>query len=197
MTEPTTTTTPDDERDLGPEPAVMPRWVPVLIGVVLAAIAGLAVFTGLQYRDDTLSARVGDRNEARPRQNAAPPGEPDAGGSLVLPENTPAANEAVTGDARAVISGDAAGVQSQVRIWARRGMVLNVLPEDAEVHVNGTPMGVVRQFNSMDEAFEFAAPGSYTVVISAPEHKPRQFVVTVAENAPNDVARISAKLDRQ
>lgn len=175
----------------------MPRWVPVLIGVVLVVIAALAVYTGLRYRDDTLSARIGENGQSRTRQNAAPPGEPEAGGSLVLPESTPAANEAVTGDARAVISGDTAGVQSQVRIWARRGMVLNVLPEDAEVHVNGTPMGVVRQFNSMDEAFEFAAPGSYTVVITAPQHKQRQFVVTVAENAPNDVARISAKLDRK
>jgi hypothetical protein len=173
----------------------MPRWVPVLIGVVLVAIAGLAVFTGLRYRDDTLTSHVGDSQSANARQTAAPPGEPDAGGSLVLPESTPAANEPVAGDARAVISGDTAGVQSQVRIWARRGMVLNVLPDDAEVHINGTPMGIVRQMNSMDEVHEFAAPGSYTVVIAAPQYKPRQYVVTVAENAPNDVARISAKLD--
>lgn len=195
MTEPTTT--PDDERELGPEPAVMPRWVPILIGAVLVVIAALAVYTGLRYRDETLSAHVGDSENANARQNAAPPGEPEAGGSLVLPHSTPAANEPVAGDARAVISGDTTGVQSQVRIWARRGMVLNVLPEDAEVHVNGTPMGVVRQFNSMDEAFEFATPGSYTVVITAPQYRQRQFVVTVAENAPNDVARISAKLDRK
>jgi hypothetical protein len=193
MTEPTTT--PDDGRDLGPEPAVMPKWVPVLIGAVLVVIAALAVYTGLRYRDEgTLTAHVGEPGE-RPRQNAAPPGEPEAGGSLVLPESTPAANAPVTGDSRAVISGDTAGVQSQVRIWARRGMVLNVLPDDAEVHINGTPIGLVRQMNAMDEVHEFAAPGSYTIVITAPHYKPREFVVTVADDAPNDVARISAKLD--
>ena len=192
MTEPT----PED-RDLGPEPAVMPRWVPILIGAVLVVIAGLAVFTGLRYRDgSTLTGHIGD--DRAPRRNApAPPGEPGAGASLVLPENTPAANEPVTGQSRAVISGGAAGVHSSVRIWARRGMVLNVLPDDAEVYVNELPIGSVRQFNSMDEAFEFAAPGSYNVRIAADGYKERHFTVTAAENAPNDVARISAQLDRQ
>lgn len=193
MTEPVT---PEEERDLGPEPAQMPRWVPLLIGVVLVAIAALAVFTGLRYRSDgTLTDRIGG-NKTTARQTAAPPGEPDAGGSVVLPGSTPSANAPVGGDARAVITGGAAGVQAQVRIWARRGMVLNVLPEDAMVYVNDMPIGDVRQFNSMDEAYEFPEPGSYTIRIGSPDHRERQYVVTVAENAPNDVARISAKLER-
>ena len=175
----------------------MPRWVPVLIGAVLVALAGLAVFTGLRYRQDTLVDHIGGPSK-RPGQNsAAPPGEPGAGSSLVLPENTPAANAPIASDARAAISGGAGGVQSTVRIWARRGMVLNVLPDDAVVYVNDTPIGDVRQFNSMDEAFEFAEPGSYTIKVSAEGHRTRQYVVTIADNAPNDVARISAKLDRQ
>lgn len=195
MTEPT----PEDERDLGPPPAAFPRWVPVLIGVVLVAIAALAVYTGLRYRDSgTMTEHVGANESARTRQTTAPGGEPGAGASLVLPENTPTANAPVTGDARAVITGGgAAGVQSSIRIWARRGMVLNVLPDDAVVYVNETPIGAVRQFNSMDEAYEFAEPGSYNVKLSAPDHRDRFYVVTVAENAPDDVARISVKLDKQ
>src|SRR5688572_3604044 len=119
MTEPT----PDHERDLAPEPAAMPRWVPVLIGVVLVALAGLAVFTGLQYRrDPTLVDRIGTPAKQPGQTSAAPPGEPGAGSSLVLPESTPAANAPIASDARAAISGGGAGgVQSTVRIWARRG----------------------------------------------------------------------------
>ena len=195
MTEPTPE---EDERDLGPPPAAFPRWVPVLIGVVLVAIAALAVYTGLRYRNaGTMTEHVGANESARTRQTTAPGGEPGAGASLVLPENTPAANAPVTGDARAVITGGGAGgVQSAIRIWARRGMVLNVLPDDAVVYVNETPIGAVRQFNSMDEAYEFAEPGSYNVRLSAPDHRDRSYVVTVAENAPNDVARISVKLEK-
>lgn len=177
----------------------MPRWVPVLIGVILVALAGLAVFTGLRYRQgQTLVDQIGGPTPRPGSNSAAPPGEPGAGSSLVLPESTPSANAPVAGDARAVISGGGAGgVQSSVRIWARRGMVLNVLPDDAVVYVNDTPIGAVRQFNSMDEAFEFAEPGSYTIKVSADGHRTRQYVVTVADNAPNDIARISAKLDTQ
>lgn len=174
----------------------MPKWVPMLIGVVLVAIAGLAVYTGLRYRESgTLAGHIGGTKPEPRRSSAAPPGEPGAGASLVLPGNTPAANAPAPGSARAVISGGAEGVQSSVRIWARRGMVLNVLPDVAEVYVNETPIGDVRQFNSMDEAFEFAEPGSYNIRIAADGYRERHFTVTVAENAPNDVARISAKLD--
>lgn len=177
----------------------MPRWVPVLIGVVLVALAGLAVFTGLRYRRDvTLADRIGTPARRPGQTSAAPPGAPGAGSSLVLPENTPSANAPIASDARAAISGGGiGGVQSTVRIWARRGMVLNILPDDAIVYVNDTPIGDVRQFNSMDEAFEFAEPGSYTIKVAADGHRTRQYVVTVADNAPNDVARISAKLDRE
>lgn len=176
----------------------MPRWVPILIGVVLVAIAGLAVYTGLRYRDDnTLAGHIGGDRARPPQTAAAPPGEPGAGASLVLPENTPEANAPVAGPSRAVITGGPGGVQSSVRIWARRGMVLNVLPDDAQVYVNETPIGDVRQFNSMDEAYEFAAPGSYNIRVTADSYRDRNFTVTVADDAPNDVARITAKLDKQ
>jgi len=180
-----------------PDPAPIPRWVPVLIGAILVLIAGFAVYTGLRYRDDnTIISHVKPR---RDRANApAPPGEPGAGASLVLPgasgENTPVAGAPVKGQARRVISGGPHGVQTTERLWARRGMVLNVLPDDADVYVNDLPIGHVRQFNSMDEVYDFAEPGSYTVRIVTADGREKTFVVTAAEDAPQDIARISAKL---
>lgn len=172
----------------------MPRWVPVLIGVVLVALAALAVYTGLRYRDDSTILDHVPPQKAR-TSAAAPSGEPGAGASLVLPENTPPANAPVRGSSRAVITGGAGGVEATVRIWARRGMVLNVLPEDSTVYVNDIPMGQVRQFNSMDEVYDFAEPGSYTVRIVAPGGATKSYIVTAAEDAKQDIARISAKLE--
>lgn len=179
------------------EPSVMPRWVPVLIGAILVLMAGLAVYTGLRDRDeDTILAKVRPRSSQR-ANTPAPPGEPGAGASLVLHgeagENTPAANEPVSGRSRAVVTGGPGGVSSVVRIWARRGMVLNVLPEDTLVYVNETPIGQVSQLNTMDEAYEFAAPGSYTVKLVAPNGAVKTYIVTAGDDAEHDVARISTK----
>jgi hypothetical protein len=182
-----------------PEPAAgMPRWVPVLIGALLVGMAALAVFTGLRYRSsDTITSEVRPRSDRR-ANTPAPPGEPGAGASLVYHgsegDATPAANEAVTGDARAVIEGGPGGVSSTVRMWARRGMVLNVFPEDAVVFVNDLPIGEVAQFNTMDEVYDFAAPGSYTVRVVAPGGAEKTFIVTATDDAKQDVARISVKL---
>ena len=183
---------PPDE----PEVAEMPRWIPVLIGAILVALAGLAVFTGMQYRRSTLTSQV------RPRQDRAmtnaPPGEPGAGASLVLHgesgENTPIANEPGPGQSRTVITGGRAGVATTARVFAQRGMVLNVLPDDAMVYVNDLPIGQVRQFNTMDEVYDFAEPGSYTVRVVAPNGAERKFVVVASEDAKQEVVRISAKL---
>lgn len=198
--------TPDDpaqpvtsEPDLSaePQPALLPRWVPVMIGAILVVLAALAVFTGLRYRESgTMADHVPVRRERS--TTPAPPGEPGAGASLVMHGNdgdtTPAANEPVTGAARAVVTGGPGGVQSTVRIWARRGMVLNVLPEDAMVYVNDVPIGEVSQFNTMDEVYDFAAPGSYTVRVVAPDGTEKTYIVTATDDAKQDVARISTKM---
>lgn len=181
----------DDERD------PMPRWVPVLIGAILVALAALAVFTGLRYRGSTLTSIVHPRANPPRTSESAPPGEPEAGGSLVVPGEPPQANAPVAGPSRAVVTGGPGGVSATVRIWARRGMVLNVLPEDAVVTVNELPIGEVKQFNTVDEVYDFPQPGSYTVRIAAPGYKERTFVVTAADDAKDEVARISAKLDRE
>jgi hypothetical protein len=137
---------------------------------------------------------------SQPRTTAAaPPGEPGAGASRVYHgdggENTPTANAPVEGQSRAVLTNDAAGVHATVRIWARRGMVLNVLPDDAMVYVNDLPIGPASQFNTMDEVYDFAEPGSYNVKLVTPGGKTRTFVVTAAEDAKQEIARIDAKLE--
>jgi hypothetical protein len=175
----------------------MPRWVPVLIGAILVAMAALAVYTGLRSRDEgTLLAHVRPRHQ--PQANTpAPPGEPGAGESLVLHGDqgtTPAANEPVRGQSRAVVTGGPGGVSSVVRIWARRGMVLNVLPDDTMIYVNDLPIGQAKQFNTMDEAYEFAAAGSYNVKLVAPNGVEKTYVVTASDDAQQDVARISAQM---
>ena len=190
-------TDPNPEHSHAPhEPASMPRWIPILIGSVLVVMAALAVYTGLRRDDDTILAHVRPRRQ-QSANTPAPPGEPGAGASLVLHgasgENTPAANEPVRGESRAVVTGGPGGVSSVVRIWARRGMVLNVLPDDTMVYVNELPIGQAKQFNTMDEAYEFAAAGSYNVKLVAPSGAEKTYIVTASDDAKQDVARISAK----
>lgn len=174
----------------------MPRWVPVLIGAVLVIIAAFAIYTGLRSRDEgTLLAHVPAQRQ-RQANTPAPPGEPGAGASFVLQgdEHTPAANDAVQGQSRAVVTGGPGGVTSTMRAWARRGMVLNVLPEDTMVYVNDMPIGQVSQLNTMDEAYEFAAAGSYTVKLVGSNGAEKTYVVTASEDAKEDVVRITTDL---
>ncbi|HUP59440.1 MAG TPA: hypothetical protein VNA69_03355 [Thermoanaerobaculia bacterium] len=166
--------------------------MPVLIGAVLVVIAALAVVTGLRYREDTLTDHVPPQRERTSARS--PQDEPGAGASLVMPESTPEANEPMPGQSRAVISGGPEGIESATRMFARRGMLLNVLPDDAMVSVNDVLIGQVRQFNSMDEVYDFAEPGSYTVRIAAPSGVTKTFIVTVSDDAKVDIARISARL---
>jgi hypothetical protein len=192
-------TEPNPEHSHAPHEASsgMPRWVPILIGAILVGMAAFAVWTGLRSRNDnTILAHVPAR-EQQQGNSPAPPGEPEAGASLVLHgdgENTPAANDPVRGQSRAVVTGGPGGVTSVVRIWARRGMVLNVLPDDTMIYVNDLPIGQAKQFNTMDEAYEFAAAGSYNVKLVAPNGAEKTYVVTASDDAQLDVARISTQL---
>ena len=181
------------EEDLEPPPPPLPAWVPVLIGGVLVVLAALAVFTGLRYRQNTLVSIVKPRT--MPQSNTpAPPGEPQAGGSLIFDGKAPAAHPPVAGRTRATISGTGTEVESNVHIIARRGMVVSAVPDDAVVYVNDVAMGQAKQFAT--QAYEFASPGSYTIRITAPGYRDRVYTVTVAENASVEVARIEARLTR-
>jgi hypothetical protein len=182
------------------ETPVMPPWVPALIGVVLVSMAALAVYTGIRYRNPPQVSSVIKRHPLHPMTGGAgPPGEPEPGASLIFPgdaDNTPAAREAVTGNARAEITGTGHGITSTVRIWARRGMMTNVTPGDAIVTVNDLVIGQAKQFSTMNEVYDFPAPGSYTIHLSAPGYKDQQFIVTVADDAKLEIARLDVKLER-
>ena len=185
------------------ETPAMPRWVPSVIGIVLVAMAALAVYTGLRYREPTLAnGVVKSRRPARSMTGGAgPPGEPEPGASLVFPgdaaDNAPTASNPVTGSARTQITGTGHGITSTVRIWARRGMMTNVMPDDAMVSVNDLAIGQAKQFDKPDEIYDFPAPGSYTIHISAPGYKDQQFIVTVADDAKQEIARIDVKLNKE
>lgn len=178
----------------------IPRWVPILIGLVLVALAALAVYTGVRYRMNPLA--VTTRGEqAASGSRSSPPGEPQPGASLVFPggergDNVPQANTPVTGNARAVVTGGAGGVNAVVRIWARRGMIIESDPANAMISVNGLPVGEAVQFDTTDEIYDFAAAGSYNVKVSAPGYADRSYVVTATEDAQDDVAIIRVKLER-
>lgn len=194
--------TPDSEQNevVANESGVgMPRWVPILIGAILVTMAGLAVYTGLRNRDEGLLTSQVKPQRDRGMTAAAPPGEPEAGASLVMhgnaeDDNTPDAKPPVQGEARAVITGGPQGVQSTVRIWARRGMRLDVTPSESLVYVNDMMIGHARQFDTDDEIYDFPAPGSYTVRIIGPQNQEKTFIVTAADDAKDDVALIKTTL---
>jgi hypothetical protein len=185
-----------------PREPQLPRWVPTLIGIVLVTLAALAVYTGVRYRNPTLAdGMIRGKRSANAVTGGGPPGEPGPGASLVFPgesgDNAPTAREAVTGRARATMSGGGmGGVTSAVRLWARRGLTTNVVPDDAMIYVNDLPIGEAKQFNMPDEVYDFPAPGSYTVRVVAPGYKERQFVVTASDTATDEIARIDVKLSR-
>jgi hypothetical protein len=160
-------------------------------------LAGLAVYTGLRYRDEgTLTGRIHPQRQRT--TTAAPPGEPEAGASLVVPgsagSNTPAAGAPVQGQARTVISGGPEGVTAMPRYWVRRGVFFDVKPDDAIVYVNDLPIGQVRQFDTADEVYDFAEPGSYLIRVVASNGSERRYMVTATDDAKGDVMKLSAEL---
>ncbi|MEO8034984.1 MAG: PEGA domain-containing protein [Acidobacteriota bacterium] len=183
-----------------PEPSVMPGWVPALIGLVLLFLAALAVYTGVRRENSVITRIIHPRKQPR-AMAPAPPGEPGPGSSLVFPgdttENVPTANAPVTGKAHGEIVGGPGGVTGTLRFWARRGMIVDAVPDDAMVYVNELAIGEARQLNTPDEIYDFPAAGSYNVRISAPGYKERTFIVTAAETAKDEIARISVTLDKK
>ena len=80
---------------------------------------------------------------------------------------------------------------------ARRGMMTHVVPGDALVYVNEVAVGQADQFNTENEIYDFPAAGSYTVRIVAPGYRERQFVITVAEDSKQEIARLDVKLEKE
>jgi hypothetical protein len=175
-------TEPPRERHVPDQPQ-LPAWVPTAIGIVLVIMAALAVYTGLRYRNPTLAnGIIRTRHPPRAMTGGGPPGEPEPGASLVFPENAPTA-EARTVTGNAVMT-------------ARRGLITNVLPDDALVYVNGVVIGEVKQFNTMNKVYDFPSEGSYTIRVVAPGYKEAQFVITASNNAQQEIVRIDVRLQR-
>ncbi len=190
---------PEHHRD--DDVAVMPRWVPIAIGIVLVTLAALAVLTGLRYRDQTLVRIVQPKQHAVLPTSPAPPGEPQPGASLMFPggdaSNVPAARDPEGGSSHAEITGGPNGVTGVAKMWARRGLRTNVTPPDAVIYINDVAIGQANQFDTVDKEYDFAEPGSYTIRIVAPGYKERRYIVTAADSAKDEVAHIETKLDKQ
>jgi hypothetical protein len=198
----------DDKPDNAPEPAaepgdgddapVMPKWVPVVIGLVLVTMAALAVWTGLRYRNPPLvNGIIHMKRPARSMTGGGAPGEPGPGASMVLPgegDNAPSPNTPITSGARAEITGTGSTVNGMMHLTARRGLTINATPDDAMILISDTPLGTA---NQLRWPYEFAAPGSYTVKIDAPGFKEQQFIVTASDNATPEVVTVNAVLQKQ
>ena len=65
------------------------------------------------------------------------------------------------------------------------------------VYSNGVLIGEAKQFNAAHEGYDFPAPGSYTIKLTAPGYKDAQFVVNASDDAQQELARIDLKLQRQ
>ena len=173
---------PPHERH-APEVPAMPLWVPTLIGAVLVIMAGLAVYTGLRYRNPALAGGIIKMRHPPAPMAGGPPGEPEPGSSLIFPDHAPTGTETVSPNA--------------VRMSARRGMITNVVPDDAMIYVNGLAIGEAHQFGTIDEVYDFPAAGNYTVSIIAPGYRERQYVITADDNAAQEIARVDVRLVRQ
>ena len=180
-----------------PESPPLPGWVPVLIGGVLVAIAGLAVWTGLRYRSAPeervqslgASARVG-------LQRTGAPGEPLPGSSRIFPGDAPPAETPEPADrSRVSITGGPQGVETTVRYRARRGVYFQVDPPDSIVFINEQQIGPANQFASPDEAYEFADEGKFSIRLVAPDGSDDLLIITTDPAAPEEVVRIARKIE--
>ncbi len=189
---------PAREPDDGDDALVMPKWVPVAIGLVLVTMAALAVWTGLRFRNPPLvNGIIRMKRPARSITGGGAPGEPGPGASIVLPgeeDNTPSPNAPITSRARAEITGTGSSVNGMMHLTARRGLTINATPDDAMILINDTPLGTA---NQLRWPYEFAAPGGYTVKIDAPGFKEQQFIVTASDNATPEVVTVNAVLQKQ
>lgn len=182
----------------------LPRWVPVVIGVTLVAMAALALYTGMFHRAQSIGTTLLSKthvrkSESRPHSGA--PGEPEPGASRVFHgdagDAVPVANPAVKDSSRvAITGGGTSGVVPVVRLAARRGVMFQVEPPDALVLVNDQAIAVARQHSTAEDIYEFPEEGSYTIRIVAPGYRNAEFVITATADAREEVAVIRAVLKK-
>ena len=195
---------PVTEEDDLPPPVVLPRWVPILIGLILVGMAALALYTGLRYRDQPFKSRITPPPaKAKAQREVGAPGEPTAGASRMMHgeygENAPQPNAPVAGEGAKVqiTGGSNAGISHTVRVAARRGVLIDVQPDDAQVYINDNSVGIARQFKDPNEIYEFPDEGSFTIRIIAPGHRELTYVVTATQDAPLEIVEIRGRMDPQ
>ena len=188
------------EDDL-PPPVPLPKWVPILIALILVGMASLAIWTGLRFRNEAFTKPLIKlpQRAAQRTDGTGAPGEPQPGASRVshgeYGENIPSPNPADLKDnAKYSISGTGHALQPSVRLAAKRGLMVVADPPDAMVYVNDNAIGEARQFSNPDDVYEFADEGSYTVRISADGFADVEYVVTARADAKDEIALIKTKL---
>ncbi|HUF17293.1 MAG TPA: hypothetical protein VMS12_04520 [Thermoanaerobaculia bacterium] len=175
----------------------LPRWIALLIGIVLVSLAALAAYTGLRYRSAPEDRPIASRQGGDGIRQGGAPGAPQAGESRVgeAGENIPDAEPPDRGRRpRIEITGGPDGVFSTVRYTASRAAVFAVEPDTATVFVNGEQIGQASQFRGPDDVYEFAAPGKYNIRIAAPGHRDETVILTADPGSSTEVVRISRKL---
>jgi len=178
----------------------LPRWIGVLIGVVLVTLAALAAYTGLRYRARAEDRPAVSRTAPDAGEQTGAPGEPGAGAPRVgeVGETVPDADPPEQGRVpRVEITGGPEGVVSTVRYTARRGAVFSIEPGDAIIFVNNAQIGLANQFSGPDEIYEFPAAGKYTVRITTPGHREETIILTADPDSTTEVVRIARKLIAQ
>jgi len=204
-----TETQPEDP--IRPEPpkvdppiVSLPKWVPIGLGLVLLTMALLAVYTGLNYRNVSLSRGLRRAvSERAPSRNAEAgvPGEPQPGASRVIHgehgEIIPQPNALdPEGSAGNAIRSEGGAVIPVIRLAARRGLLVRVTPGDAMVYVNGQPIGAAKQFSTSDQIYEFADQGRFIVRLVAPGYREIEYEVSADQDAADEVAVINTKLQK-
>lgn len=182
----------------------LPKWVPIGLGLVLLIMAVLAVYTGLNYRNVSLSRGLGrvvsSRTPSRVAESGVP-GEPQPGASRVVHgehgEAIPQPDAFDPDQSPSAIRSEGGAVIPVIRLAARRGLLVRVIPDDALVYVNGQPIGAARQFSSSDQIYEFAEEGRFAVRLVAPGYHEVEYEISATQDAADEVAVINAKLRKE
>jgi hypothetical protein len=187
---------PQEERRLA-----LPAWVPAAIGLTLVLLAAMAVYTGFRTQVRPLErsrslAPFAETDGLYPEESGGSPGAPGPGGSRVTPEGEVPTPEPLGGgdNAGLAIEGDATGLVGRRSLAARRGVVFDVDPPDAVIWVNDVAVGAARQFASVDQAYEFAEEGVFTIRVTAPRRAEIELEVSADHGAEEEIARITIKL---
>jgi serine/threonine-protein kinase len=123
-----------------------------------------------------------------PSVTTVPPGTPAAGAGIVAA--TPAAaDEAVTIEPTPTPTLAAVFVCS-------KGAEFNVSPEEAEITINGRAIGIADDWDGMGggKTYEFSAPGSYYVMLTAKGYATTWLKIEVRPGAEDEIADVDTEL---